>query len=382
MAHRRSSAGFPGSRTCSCVFSLLLLFVPLLVRSALAASTPQVGVYYFDGWADTSAQDSHLQNLPQHYSGREPLSGWHDNSAALVHQQVEWARRAGVTFFVFDWYDTRRDSHLSDRTLNSAVTFFRKDPQKLAMKYALLYVNNGTFSIARVHWRAACQRWIDNDFKNRAYFKINGKPLLVVFSVRDMEKTWGGPPGVANAWNELREMAKKAGLPGVFVVACATPGPRSRKNGWTNLSTPGTEGYDAYSAYNYPGVPGTVKGENPYSVLVRGSIDIWNDFAADGRKPYIPIVTDGWDPRPWNETPYWYKRTPGEFRDFVAEALRWWCDHPKMRVMKTTPLIFVEAWNELGEGSYIVPTHGDGFTYLKALEQGLEELEEGSCHKR
>ena len=360
---QRCHTHFSSARARARVFTLLLPFVLFMASPAMAAKAPQVGVYYFDGWADTSPQSYHMQNLPQHFPGREPLSGWYDNSAALVHQQVKWARSIGVNFFIFDWYAPRRYDH----TLNSAVAFLQQDTHKLGMKYALLYVNNGELNIPQADWKAACQHWVNDYFKDAAYYKINDKPLLPVFSVPDMEKNWGGPQGVARAWDELRAAAKEAGLPGVFVVACAYPRPKE------NLNRLAGEGYDAYSGYNYAGMKGTVKGENPYSLIVQGSQEIWNDFAADSRKPYIPVVTDGWDPRPWNETPYWYKRSPEEFRDFVTAALRWWHEHPAMRVMETTPLIFVEAWNEVGEGSYLLPTRDDGFTYMNALREGLKK---------
>lgn len=349
---------------------MLTLFFLCLTTMVMAASTPQVGMYYFDGWASTSSSNFHIGSMPEKYPGREPLTGWYDNSAAILHQQIKWARSTGVTFFIFDWYDLHLFSKGPDQTDNSAMTLFRKDPHKLGLKYALLYVNNGHLSIPQSAWKSTCEKWVKKDFKNPGYFKIKGKPLLVVFSFHNMERTWGGPQGVAHAWSELRQLARKAGIPGVYVVACATAG---GEHDGVKLNRLDSEGYSAYSGYNYPGVPGTLKGQNPYSVLIRGSRNIWNGFAAQGHKPYIPVVTDGWDSRPWNETPYWYARTPAELRDFVVDAFRWWHDYPRMRVMKKTPLIFVEAWNELGEGSYVIPTRGEGFTFLKALKQGIKE---------
>ena len=336
--------------------------------AASAAKAPVVGMYYFDGWADRTPGNYHISTLPTKYPEREPLSGWYDDSAKLVHQQIKWARRAGVNFFIFDWYDPKRITNAHDQSLNSATAFFRADKHRHGMRYALLYVNNGGFSVPPAEWDDLCHRWVTENFKRPGYFKIDGKPLLVVFSAGDMRKAWGGDAGVASAWGRLRATAKAAGLPGVFVVCCATPGP---KNGWTNLDDLAKEGYDAYSGYNYPGVAGTVKGANPYQRLIDGSVDIWNDFAADGRRPYIPVVTDGWDAQPWNETPFWYVRTPAEVEDFVARAVSWEREHPKMEVLDKTPLIFIEAWNELGEGSYVVPTHGAGFTYVDAIHRGL-----------
>jgi hypothetical protein len=93
----------------------------------------------------------------------------------------------------------------------------------------------------------------NQEYKNGAYFKINGKPLFVVFSVHEMEHAWGGPQGVAQGWNELRAVAEEAGLRGVFVVACANPGP---KNSRTNLDTLASVGYGPYSGYNWLSQPG------------------------------------------------------------------------------------------------------------------------------
>lgn len=66
----------------------------------------------------------------------------------------------------------------------------------------------------------------------------------------------------------------------------------------------------------------------------------------------------------------------------MADALLWWRYHPKMCVMKTEPLIFVEAWNLLGEASFILPTRGDDFAYLKGLKRGSDCMANGSCRER
>lgn len=70
----------------------------------------------------------------------------------------------------------------------------------------------------------------------------------------------------------------------------------------------------------------------------------------------------------------WYERTPGELRAFVAQAVEYERAHPTMRVLGRQPLIFVEAWNELGEGSYVMPTRGDGGAYARALRAGLRQV--------
>jgi hypothetical protein len=329
---------------------------------------PLVGVYYFDGWADRTPANFHIKTMPADYPQREPLSGWYDDTAQAVHQQVVDARSAGIDFFLFDWYDAERAENRTDKTLNGALALFKADRNKRGMKYALLYVNDGSFSVPRTNWDITCRKWVREHLSDPNYQRINNRPLFVVYNAREMERMWGGTQGAAAALGHLRQTAKDAGLPGLWLMACATPGP---SNGCNDLASLAQTGYDAFTGYNYVGIAGTRKGSNPDATLVKGNVEIWDAFAADGRRPYVPVVTDGWDSRPWAETDFWYERTPSQFEAFVGLALQWWRDHPKMQVTGKRPFILIEAWNELGEGSYIVPTKGDGDAYLKALSRGL-----------
>ncbi len=334
-----------------------------------ASQKPLVGVYYFDGWADRTTANFHIKTMPTDYPQREPLSGWYDDSAEAVHRQVAEARSAGIDFFLFDWYDTERCQNPTDKTLNTALALFKADRRKHGMKYALLYVNEGSLSVPQTNWDVVCRKWVRDYLTDPNYLRIDNRPLFVVYNAREMERMWGGPPSAALALAHLRQTAKDAGLPGLYLMVCATPGP---KNGWNDLGRLVQTGYDAFTGYNYTGMAGTQKGSNLYEKLVKGSVEIWDAFAADGRRPYVPVVTDGWDSRPWAETAFWYERTPAQFEDFIEVALKWWRDHPEMHVTGRRPFILIEAWNELGEGSYIVPTKGDGDAYLKALRRALK----------
>jgi hypothetical protein len=105
-----------------------------------------------------------------------------------------------------------------------------------------------------------------------------------------------------------------------------------------------------------------------------------NRLAWDGSRdlPYIPIMTAGWDRRPW-EGPaglnqplgYFYPdRTPQQFADFLRDAIVWMDKHPEQTI--TEHMVLIYAWNEFGEGGYITPTQGDSDgKYLKALRSVL-----------
>jgi hypothetical protein len=77
---------------------ILAVFIAVHSFTSQAAPKPLVGVYYFDGWADRTAGNFHIKTMPTNYAKREPLSGWYDDRAELVHQQVVDARSAGIDF--------------------------------------------------------------------------------------------------------------------------------------------------------------------------------------------------------------------------------------------------------------------------------------------
>jgi len=99
------------------------------------------------------------------------------------------------------------------------------------------------------------------------------------------------------------------------------------------------------------------------------------DLGPSSALPFIPTAMSGWDPRPWNEVEpnsgflMWYSRTPQEVAQFISDSIDWTATYPQLRPepAPTPPLVLIEAWNEFGEGSYILPTKGSGTTYGDAI---------------
>ena len=115
----------------------------------------------------------------------------------------------------------------------------------------------------------------------------------------------------------------------------------------------------------------------PFRKLIDGSQRIFDQFAEKTPLPYVPVITAGWDRRPWEEdrhsagkmSPWYPDRTPKMVEEFVRMGVRWLDKHPD----KTTPqrLLLIYAWNENGEGGYLTPTAKDGTDYLKAVQRAI-----------
>jgi hypothetical protein len=309
------------------------------------------------------------------YQNRQPFSGWQDNHPCAIEQQLASAHNSGVDFFVFDWYFKAHLNEPSDY-LNSALDITRALPNRHGMQYAILYVDGPPFDPGPSQWSVAVNQWIEY-VKDPAYLRVNGMPVLFIIDVGQMYQDFGSDAGVTRALNELRDAARAQGLPGVYVVggfgeADGSLGHNSLAPGF---SIAGADGYDAVALYNYPFVPVAVNGMLPSSTLSAAAHWSWNEAKRDSLIPFIPTAMAGWDPRPWDEREpstndlMWYSRTPQDVAALVRAAIQWADNNPELRPepAPTPPLVLIEAWNELGEGSYIVPTVGDGTSYGDAI---------------
>jgi len=348
--------------------------VPCPIAAPSTASNQtraRLGAYYFDGWS-SPLTNFHFQGLPLGpYQSRQPLSGWQDFGSCAVEQQLAWAHNSGVDFFVFDWYFNTPVNEPGDN-LNSALQITHSLSNRHGMQYAILYVDSSTFTVQPADWPSAVTEWVGY-MSDPAYVLVNGKPALFIYDVDAMRQAFGSSAAVSKAFNQLRAAAQAAGLPGVYIAGGILAGyDHNTQNGsFPDTSSTVADGYDALTLYNYSF--GTDSGEQPFSVLSEAGEWVWSQAATKSPLPFIPAAMDGWDPRPWAEGNVWFDRSPQDVSSFASDAIIWANSNPQIRPepFPTPPLVLLEAWNELGEGSYLIPTAGDGTSYGDSLAATL-----------
>jgi hypothetical protein len=333
-------------------------------------------VNYFDGWSGPLS-GFHFQGLVSgSFAGRRPLSGWRDNTVASMRAALSWARDDGADFFFFDWYYHGELS--SDPSLNQALANYRALPDHHGVGFALDYIDLGEFAVPPSEWGSVVEQWVREDFSNPDYARVDGKPILLIWDAVSFDRQFGGTAGVNAALDTLRQAAIAHGLPGVFVVAGVFMGDRVDRLGWDYWAQEfAGERFDALTQNAYPAAAGERDSLQPYADLVAAGEAGWQRSAETLGFRTIPTVMDGWDPRPWNEAPdghlWWFDRTPAQFASFVRTAIDWVLVHPDQRVevAPTPPVVLLIAWNELGEGEYLVPTVADGYAYGQALAEAI-----------
>jgi len=353
--------------------------IPCVIATAGPASGQthaRLGAYYFDGWSGPLT-NFHFMGMPNGpYQDREPLSGWQDNNNCAVEQQLAWAHSFGIDFFVFDWYFNTAVTDPTGEDLNSALKITHALPDRHGMQYAILYVDSPPFVIGPADWTGAVNEWIGY-MTDPAYMQVNGKPLFHIIDMGTMRNAFGSSTAVAAAFNQLRAAAQAHGFTGVYIVGgFGVPDGSSGQDGLSpDLTMAFVDGYDAVSMYGYPFAPPAVNGVLPFSSLSDAGKWIWSQGVSKSPVPFIPVSMTGWDPRPWNEREFftndlmWFSRTPQDVATFVSDAITWAESNPQLRAEPSPapPIVLMEAWNELGEGSFITPTVGDGTTYGDSL---------------
>jgi len=308
-----------------------------------------VGAYYFPGWHSRS-QWQPIERFPE----RKPMLGWYrEGDPEVADWHIKWAVEHGITYFAYDWYWCQGQRSLEHGLHNG---YFKARYRNL-LKFCLLWANHNPPKTHSLDDSVSVARyWITNYFQRPEYYRINDKPVVIIFSPYNYKNDMG-VDGVNQAFEAMRAECRKAGLPGLYLVACVG-----------NAHQVDGENYDAVTAYNWPGL-GVSAGEKrvPYAALVPAYQQHWNQLLKEDTKAILLPLSGGWDSRPWHGESALVRseRNPELFKQHLLDARKMLDENSgNPRVL---PSILIEAWNEWGEGSYIEPQKEFGFGYLDAV---------------
>lgn len=344
---------------------LITLVITLVCESRLSFAQKnknKIGAYYFDGWSGTTFHIT--EDLKTNYKDREPVWGWVTSSQKVVDEQIDLAAGAGLSFFSFCWYH-RNGKTVEELPENRAISFFKASKNVKKLEYCLLVANHGGFDVGPENWDKLTKIWLE-EFKNPQYLKVDKKPLLIFFESASLLKNFGSPQALSEAFARLRQSAKDAGLAGASIAICAGSA--------DGIAKAEAGGADVITGYNYHSV-GFIGKEQaiPIDTLQAAEQRLWTRLGQSVTKPYIPVSTMGWDPRPWSNDKNKYVDRP-YFTGFSAKSvelsvkgmIKWMNANPSVMTGERIGLLY--AWNENGEGAWLTPgkTGPNPLTGLKA----------------
>jgi lipopolysaccharide biosynthesis protein len=208
-------------------------------------------------------------------------------------------------------------------------------------------------------------RWLAQAFSDERYIRFDGKPLFLVYRASAMQD----PARTTRIW---RDEARRAGVGELFL--CRVESNRGEH------TRPASLGFDAAVEFapDWTVLRPQWRREVAHRVglvdtpLVRHQV---YDYATVARRmlakpepPYVrfPCVTPGWDNTARRD------RGAVILRGSTPERYGTWLRHAASRAPATPSgesLVFVNAWNEWGEGCHLEPCRRWGRAYLEAHRQ-------------
>jgi lipopolysaccharide biosynthesis protein len=209
---------------------------------------------------------------------------------------------------------------------------------------------------------------------DRRYVRVDGKPLIYVEAPRELPDA----PRFTELW---RELADKAGLPGLFLLG--------RRRGEIGQWKPSADGFDGavnwllQPAHRRMVAEGGRRWDWLFTSLTRRIPRLPTIYLNHKWSLYIPtMATDdeldfpcvmpNWDntPRARHDGVVFHGASPAQFREQVAYAVELLnqSNHPPSQ-----RLLFVKSWNEWAEGNYLEPDRAHGRGWLEALRDGIAD---------
>ena len=225
-----------------------------------------------------------------------------------------------------------------------------------------------TGKVDREEFEKICKRNIEKYFKHPQYYKIDGKPVFMIYDIPQLIAGLGGIEETADALEWFKEETKRAGFPGLElqitmwsinlnysgVDASKTDNPSNdfvKKLGFTS----GTH----YQFAHFTNV------NEDYNVIMDAVEKEWQRIDATYDFPYYPHISVGWDNSPrTGHSAVVKNNTPENFEKALRRAKAYADAHPDQ-----VPLITINSWNEWTETSYLQPCDKFGYGYLEAVKR-------------
>ena len=324
----------------------------------------------FTEWTNVSKATAQFEG---HYQPRLPgdLGHYDLRLPEIMAKQFEMARKYGVSGFCYHyyWFDGHR---LMERPLE---TLLKQKGPEYDFPFCLCWANENwtrrwdgaeaDVLMQQNHGKKDHARIIKDllrYFKDSRYITIEGKPVIVIYRPTIIDEL----DEMVDIW---RTAAKKAGYEDIYMVATTAFG----------FSEPKTIGFDAISQfpphaiavrecteevdlYNR-GFEGKVY---DYAETVEAFIECLKEIGAHGTQTaYFPGVMTGWDneARKPGKGHVFHGATPKLFQKWLKYSMDWTKKHNK----SGEQLVFVNAWNEWAEGTYLEPDRKFGHAFLHAI---------------
>lgn len=364
--------------------------IAAFVWPAYTGTEPRSRLFWPEGIGEWQTVKNEKRDYPEFSPLRQPLWGYVDEAdPAVMEMQIDTAADHGVNVFIYDWYWYDGRPFL-ENCLNDG---FLKAKNNHRMQFYLMWANHDVNYCWDVRnsaapwgqeliWRGMADetqfdiisdRLVEKYFCHPQYYKIGGKPVFMIYDLKNLIAGLGGVENTRRKLDALREKCVKAGLPGLHLQICQWGDNIENFSGVdsnTDLGSAHTSqiakvlGFNSASNYQFVHFTDVCR---DYGEILADVIPMWQRFYDLYEGNYFPHVSLGWD----NNLRF-HKFKPKIVRNNTPEAVE-----EAFRAAKhfvdthdlPAPLITVNSWNEWTETSYLEPDKLNGYGYLEAIKR-------------
>jgi hypothetical protein len=337
------------------------------------------------GWCEWELLKTAPPRFPGHYQPFRPTWGCFDESdPKWAAKEIDLAADHGIDVFLFDWY-WYSGVRLMEEALENG---FLKAPNRERLKFALMWANHDWADYFPAPYGKPWNSWlpirhapadlaraidygIAHYFRQPNYWTVNGRLFFSVFAAHTLLQQLGGPAQVKSLLATLDARLRRAGLAPLHWNAM--------KVAPELVAQLHDAGFHSVTDYNILDTGKTSANlTQEYDDLIETHLRVWQEMARTSL-PYCPSVVMGWDvtarcehdvPWPFADRKYPYNQvllgnTPERFGRLCRHAAEFAAGDPQRFA------IFVNAWNEWTEGSFLLPEARYGTAYLEAVQKVL-----------
>ncbi|HNS36614.1 MAG TPA: glycoside hydrolase family 99-like domain-containing protein [Anaerolineaceae bacterium] len=335
---------------------------------------PENDLWWGKGFTEWTNVSKATPQFDGHYQPHLPGElGFYDlRILEIQKRQVELAKQYGIYGFCFYYYWFN-----GKRLLEKPMDQFINDPE-LDFPFCICWANENwsrrwdggehEILIAQEHSYEFDKRIIHDFielFANPRYIRVQGRPLLIVYRVDIMTD-------VRRTLDYWREVSINAGMGDPYILAAQTFGYIDpRKDGFD-----GAVEFPPHNGAEIPEITDSLKKLNPY---YSGRVLRYADFSEQSMLRIVPqpfrrfnTVFPSWDnsPRRQGAGLTYYGSTPALYARWLKRA----CVFALENFPPGERFVFINAWNEWGEGAHLEPDRKFGYAYLQATQDVLRDL--------
>lgn len=331
---------------------------------------PENNAWWGEGFTEWTNVKKATPRFEGHYQPRVPAEDWgyYDlTDVQVLKKQAELARKHGIYAFgvYYYWFSGKR---LLEKPIDLLM-----EHKEIDFPFFLIWANenwtrrwdgeNANILIKQKYsaedpakFIADIKAYIDDP----RYMRVDGKPVIGIYNPAEV-------PDISEVFSVWRKTAEELGIGEIQIWSCITDH-TARETGVEAL-------VDA--EYEFPPrgkghVPCRRVEENgllwDYTNLAEGA----KNYTVSSRHPVYRGTMLSWDNAARKKVDYhcWEGYTPELFYQWNRTVISYTREH----FAEDNRFIFVNAWNEWGEGTYLEPDQKYGYAAINALSKAIFDL--------